>query len=154
MAALFKPLTSAPIGKQTNRNTTLYPAVHQFGISSPLRATALLTVDTAGTPFDTLLIVYSGTSLQSLTRVAYSIDDAALTPGTASRVKFDAKSGVTYHIAVEGQLPEFTDESSTKYYVTHGPVTLSWNFTPAAANDLFANAQTHSGRMPDRWPAF
>jgi len=58
-----------------------------------------VTVSTAGSSFDTVLAVYTGTSVGGLTLLA-SDDDA---PGTStSVVSFSATSGTSYQIAVDG----------------------------------------------------
>lgn len=56
-------------------------------------------IDTAGSSFQTLLAVYTGSSVGSLTSVAS--DNGSLGNG-ASRVVFTASSGTTYRIAVDG----------------------------------------------------
>ncbi len=60
-----------------------------------------VTIDTRGSYFDSLLGVYTGNALGSLTRVA-SNDD--INPGIvqASTVTFNTAGGTTYHIAVDG----------------------------------------------------
>ena len=57
-----------------------------------------VTIDTFGSNFDTLLAVYTGSSLGSLTSVA-SNDD---TGGLQSQVSFAAAAGTIYQIAVDG----------------------------------------------------
>ena len=60
-------------------------------------ATAPVTIDTAGSDFDTVLAVYTGTTLGALLPTAAN-DDA---PGrTTSRVTFTARAGTTYQFAV------------------------------------------------------
>ena len=61
-------------------------------------ASGTVTVDTEGSDFDTVLAVYTGSSIGSLTSVA-SNDDAI---GRQSEVSFAAQQGVVYHIAVDG----------------------------------------------------
>ena len=79
---------------------------------------------TSFSDFDTLLAVYTGAALSSLTTVA-SNDDVG---GSAqSAVSFRVSSGVTYLIAVDG----FSGKV--------GHVDLAWG--PAPANDNFADAQ-------------
>jgi hypothetical protein len=67
---------------------------------------------TAGSSFDTVLAVYRGASLATLTEVASNDDDAS---GLTSRVPFRASVGVRYWIAVAG------------YAGARGNVTLSWS---------------------------
>ena len=56
-------------------------------------------VDTFGSSFDTVLAVYTGSSVDGLTEVAAN-DDAGV--GLESRVRFPTSAGMTYHIAVDG----------------------------------------------------
>ena len=89
--------------------------------------------DTAGSTFDTLLAVYTGSSVGALTAVA-SNDDAQ--SGTlSSLVTFTAVAGTAYRIAVDGYSDGDTAES--------GAVTLHWLI--AVDNDAFTNAQVLTG---------
>jgi hypothetical protein len=58
------------------------------------------TADTQGSGFDTVAVVYRGTTLAGLTQVA--CDDDALGSGGASRATFTAEAGQTYYIQVGG----------------------------------------------------
>ena len=71
----------------------------------------MVTIDTQGSDFDTLLAVYTGSSVDALTVVA-SNDDAI---GLQSEVSFTAQQGVVYHIAVDG------------YSGATGSVVLDWS---------------------------
>jgi hypothetical protein len=62
-------------------------------------ANGSVTIDTIGSSFSTLLGVYTGTSVSSLTTVA---SDSGSAGNGASRVTFTASSGTTYHIAIDG----------------------------------------------------
>jgi outer membrane protein assembly factor BamB/subtilisin family serine protease len=57
---------------------------------------------TADSTYDTVLAVYTGTSLSALTPIA-SNDNAPGGTGTNSRVTFTAQPGVAYQIAIEGK---------------------------------------------------
>jgi hypothetical protein len=59
-----------------------------------------VTVDTAGSNYDTLLGVYTGTAVNALTTIGTNDDASGL--GLRSRVTFTASAGVTYQIAVDG----------------------------------------------------
>lgn len=59
-----------------------------------------VTIDTRGSGFDTLLAVYTGSSLAGLASVAFNDQDPD--GGDASIVSFNATAGVVYHIAVDG----------------------------------------------------
>jgi len=61
----------------------------------------VVTIDTLGSSFDSLLAVYTGSSLTGLTSVA-SNDDAAGTSGGYSLLSFSAVAGTVYQIAVDG----------------------------------------------------
>jgi hypothetical protein len=66
---------------------------------SPAANTNVL-IDLAGTDFDPLLAVYTGTGVAYLLPVAASGNDAL--NGLKAHVNFDARAGVTYRIAVAG----------------------------------------------------
>ena len=92
-------------------------------------STKAVTIDTINSSFNTLLAVYTGTSLNNLALVA-SNDDIA--PGfLQSRVTFNAAAGTTYQIAVDG----FNGAS--------GSVVLTLNQT--LENDNFINAESIGG---------
>lgn len=63
------------------------------------RRTQRLTLDTALSDFDTLLAVYRGRDLSRL-RVVARDDDSG--PGTTSLIRFTARRGTTYSIALSG----------------------------------------------------
>lgn len=72
-------------------------------------------IDTIGSDFDTILAVYTGTSVDNLIEVI-SNDD---TVGVQSTVRFEVESGTTYHIAVYG------------YSGSQGNTTLNWQLIPS-----------------------
>lgn len=85
------------------------------------------TIGTAGSSFDTLLAVYTGSSVSALTLVAANDDNGR---SRQSSVTFNALAGQTYRIAVDG------------YNGASGSVALKWTetFGSAPANDAFASA--------------
>lgn len=89
------------------------------------------TIDTVGSGFDTLLAVYTGTSVSVLTPVA-SDDDAG--GNLTSKVALTVTAGTTYRIAIDG------------YGGASGATKLNWSLTASGgpANDMFANAQVIS----------
>jgi len=89
-----------------------------------------VTFNTLGSSFDTLLAVYTGSSLGSLTVVAAN-DDLSLNY-LQGQVTFTALAGTTYRIVVDG------------YNGDIGMLSLSWA-QGAPANDAFANAAVLSG---------
>jgi hypothetical protein len=64
-------------------------------------ADGLATVDTCHSDFDTVLGVYTGSAVNSLSEVA-SDDDGCGAPAGPSKVSFQATQGTTYRIAVDG----------------------------------------------------
>lgn len=64
-------------------------------------ASGSATISTAGSGFDTLLAVYTGSSVSALTSIASNDDDTAHGVAT-SLVTFNAVAGVAYQIAVDG----------------------------------------------------
>lgn len=62
-------------------------------------AAGTLTLNTSGSSFDTVLAVYTGSSVGSLTRWAQDDDSGG---GTASRVSLPVTAGTTYSIAIDG----------------------------------------------------
>lgn len=86
------------------------------------QANGTLALDTHGSSFDTLLAVYTGESVGSLTPVAANDNDGSF--GGASGLSFTARAGEVYRIAVDG-----------RNGVT-GRITLNRSFTPSATADL------------------
>ena len=87
-------------------------------------------ISTGGSNFDTLLAVYTGSSVGSLSTIA-SNDDGG--PGTTSQVSFTTSAGTTYKIAVDG------------YSGHQGNLVLSWSpdtgavFRVEHAGNVFAD---------------
>jgi hypothetical protein len=88
-----------------------------------------VTVTTEGSEFDTLLAVYTGSSVNALTLVA-SNDDAVVlpTPYLTSSVTFNVTATTTYQIRVDG------------FGQNTGPVAVNLNELPHPPNDNFMNA--------------
>lgn len=79
-------------------------------------------IDTFGSNFDTILAVYSGSSLQTLTEVA-SNDDADAMRTWQSKVQFIATSGTTYLIALDG------------WSGANGSIVLNWELNPDSVDE-------------------
>jgi hypothetical protein len=111
------------------------PATASVWYSWTASTTEPIQIDTCGPPtdFDTVLAVYTGTAVDSLTEVA-SDDDSC---GAASRVVFNATAGTTYKIAID-----------TFFGLTGNFALRVGQPPPPPANDDFANAQTLSGSLP------
>jgi hypothetical protein len=102
-----------------------------------------VSIDTHGSSFDTLLGVYTGTSVSALTTIASNDDDAA-GGTTTSKVGFTVIAGTVYQIAVDG------------YGGASGSVTLNLAIAaggPAAPTGLTASAGTFSDGVHLAWTA-
>lgn len=90
-----------------------------------------------GGPLDTVLAVYTGTTVSALTEVASNDED----PATyyTSRLSFKADPGVTYHIAVDGYTYDFPTNADS------GTIVLSLSLSAPSTNDSFANAISLNG---------
>lgn len=89
-------------------------------------ASGQVSLDTHGSGFDTLLAVYTGTTVGTLQGVAANDNDG--TAGKVSGLLFEAQSGTTYRIAVDG------------YNGAAGPIALNWYLNDAAQADLSVTA--------------
>ena len=96
-------------------------------------ATGRYQVDTLGSAFDTLLAVYTGSSLSSLNLVEEN-DGDPIDNYRISRLQFEATVGTEYSIAVDGYLGEAGD-----VFLNINPA------PPQAVNDAFANRSALSG---------
>ncbi len=101
-------------------------------------SSGVTTITTAGSTFDTLLAVYTGTSISALTTVASNDDSAS--GGATSQVIFNASAGTTYRIAVDGYRDLFGTVASGTISLA---LTLDTGTRPA--NDNFASRIVLSG---------
>ena len=83
-------------------------------------STSSVTITTAGNSFDTVLGVYTGSAVGSLTTIG--TNDDVVSGDTSSRVIFNATGGVVYKIAVAG----FNNQNSGGDF---GQFTLNWAVT-------------------------
>ena len=93
------------------------------------------TVSTAGSSFDTVLAVYTGSSVAALTEIASNDEDGGL---STSKVQFPVHAGVTYSIAVDG------------WFGDTGTIQLSINEVTgisAPVNDHYTNATELNGAV-------
>ncbi|MGE0086446.1 MAG: carboxypeptidase regulatory-like domain-containing protein [Desulfococcaceae bacterium] len=90
-------------------------------------ANATVTFHTHGSNFDTIIAVYTGSAVDSLTEVAASDDDGK-TNELFSTVTFQAQSGILYRIAIDG------------YQTETGNFVLNWIApSPAPDTDTWEN---------------
>lgn len=109
--------------------------------TAPANRTA--TITTTGSALDTMLAVYTGTSVSNLTEVASNDNDPA--GGTNSAVSFAATAGQTYFIAVDGKAaamgaiavnaPPMNDNFADS-------IALTGQFFNTAGINLFATLET------------
>ena len=93
-------------------------------------------VDNMGSSFDTLMAVYTGTAFNNLALVAASDDVDPQTP--FGRVRFNAVSGITYQIVVDGY--------NNGPGAFNGSLALHYSlFGTAPANDNFLSSQVIAG---------
>lgn len=114
-----EPVACVPIGK------TLW---YRFTASSA----SDLSLDTFASNFDTVLAVYTGTSLGDLDPVACNDDSGSQSGFLQSQVRFAAFAGQTFHVQAGG------------FGQASGDLHLSLATTPLPPNDNFANAEVIS----------
>lgn len=133
-----------PLGITDNAGNTIW-----FSWTAP--STGTFNVDTQRGDFDSIVAVYTGTAVNSLTRVDYASDTFGLAQGQAfggGRVNFKASSGTTYRIQLQGAVVNSVAE--------HGVCRLQLQQVTPPANDDFANATVLSGSAPsgDGWTTY
>jgi hypothetical protein len=84
--------------------------------------TGTVIFDTFGSSFDTILAIYSGSSLQTLAEIAAN-DDADAMRTWQSKVEFIATSGTTYLIALDG------------WSGANGSIVLNWELNPDSVDE-------------------
>ena len=127
---------SGPSGSTTGRNAEATEETNEPGLGTlsvwwrwEAPSDGMLTVDTAGSNFDTILGLYAGTQVGALRVLAENDDDDDL--GPQSRVTLEVTAGTVYWFRVAG------------FGSLEGNIVLNWNLGPS--NDLFSNAITISG---------
>jgi hypothetical protein len=107
-------------------------------------ATGTATITTAGSSFDTVLGVYTGASVGSLTSIVKNDDTNA--NDTTSSVTFNATAGTTYMIAVDGYNNGGSGGDT-------GSITLNWSLTNCGAAAMQIMLE-ESGPNPNQAAAF
>ena len=102
-------------------------------------ATGIITFDTLGSDFDTLLAVYTGASLKRLVEVGSNDDASKTVTDDASKttyqsaVRFNAQRGKAYHVAVDG------------YGGATGAIVLNWQSASGNGADAFRSSGALTG---------
>lgn len=107
-------------------------------------SSGFVTVNTCGSELATALSVYTGTKVDELTRVGadFSSEGPRCPAYDGHAVTFEAVSGATYEIAVDGDAFYLPPAEPP---VGEGAFRLQVEVTPTPANDDFADAQTIEG---------
>ena len=122
--------------------------IHSIWYRWQAPASGLVTIDTEGSGFDTVLAAYTENALASLS-VGFKNDDIEFSVIRTSRLTFPVRAGLTYRIAVDGYNNVGSDNGET------GPVALNWSlsncsgsFSPAAltASQVDLKSWTQAGR--------
>lgn len=94
--------TNANASKETGEpdHWTGNPAGKSVWYKWTPQANGTATIDTAGSAFDTVLAVYTGSAVNTLTQIDQNDDGPNL--GQQSKLDFQATAGTTYRIAVDG----------------------------------------------------
>ncbi len=109
-------------------------------------AAGTVTVNTAGSSFDTTLAVYTGSAVGSLTSVA-SNDDTGST--LQSAVSFAATAGTTYYVAVDG----YSGVSGSILLSYTGGPTSTFTFRPDGGGRRPRPASASASNSPGRTPS-
>jgi uncharacterized delta-60 repeat protein len=101
----------------------------------------VVTFDTHGSTFDTLLDVYEGTNQP---QAFFRSENDDFIERRSSQVSLVVSAGETYLISVNGYNPGFTFGFGFQQVnpAESGFIRLDWNFTSFPANDDFENAET------------
>lgn len=91
-------LASAEVGEPAHAK---HPASHSVWITWTAPSHGSVTLSTTDSTFDTVLAVYTGSSLTSLTSIAAN-DNISFFDNTNSKVTFIAEAGQQYYFAVDG----------------------------------------------------
>ena len=96
---------------------------HSVWVSYFAYTTGTLTINTCDSDFDTLLAVYQGESVSTLSEITSNDDSAECANGTGSQVSFTVMAGQSYMIAIDGK------NGAT------GNIDLRWNYAGQATSE-------------------
>jgi hypothetical protein len=97
-------------------------------------------IDTIGSAFNTLLAVYTGSAVGSLSLVASNNDIPG--GGTVSRVEFPTVAGTTYRIAVDGRAGFTGQNPASGFYVLNLQTLGSVSITSPANGTIVTNGSS------------
>jgi uncharacterized repeat protein (TIGR01451 family) len=96
----------------------------------------ILGLSTTNSSFDTLLALYTGTTVANLTLIASNDDAYPAAPGGFSQMNQAVRANQTYHIALDG------------YDGAGGAFFLTWSFAPATLYHLSVGSTAGGSVMP------
>jgi hypothetical protein len=125
----------------------LSPAGHSVWFEWEAPSTGYVTIGSCEAGFPTMLDVFTGTTLSSLTRVGGgNSSEGPRCPYTGREVTFKTAEGTVYKIAVDGDSYRAPEEPAP---VTEGEFTLRIEATPPPPNDEFADATPLEGSIEE-----
>ena len=133
---------------EPNHSPDGHGGIHSIWYRWEAPASGIVTIDTNGSPFDTVLAAYTENAIGSLS-VGFKNDDVTRGVIVTSRLVFPVTAGLTYRIAVDGFDNLEGDNGGT------GPVILNWNLsncsgswsnTVLTANQVDLKSWTRAGR--------
>jgi hypothetical protein len=125
----------------------LAPSGHSVWFEWEATATDWVTIGACDNDFPTILAVFTGTALGSLTPAASgNADEGPDCPYSQRQYTFKAESGTKYVIAVDGNIFHLPEAPTP---VTEGEIVLRIEETPPPPNDDFADATVLTGSITE-----
>ncbi len=159
VANINTAVCTAEPGELSHNNQAELTAFHSYWITFRVAKTGYISLDTAGSNFDTVLAVYTGTKVNALTKVAGDDDSGG---NDTSKVTFLAKAGTVYHVAIDGwdasetglakfnvtgfvplQAKTWTDVIATSTTEGSGIITVTTTTTGAVSGVLKQGKRSH-----------
>jgi Bacterial Ig domain len=120
-----------------------------FRWTAPMSGRAIFHTMGSDAGSDTVLAVYTGSTVGSLTLVASDADSGL--DDHSSRLGFTASAGVTYSIAIDTVAGRETNLATCRGNGMCGDLRLRWNSGSSPPNDAFVSARTISGDSGFFW---
>ena len=140
---IFSTVGSTKEQGEPNHCGIIGGASQWFAYQAPTNGTLVITTD--GSNFDTVLAVYTGSSLGTLQQVACNDDANATTK--QSQVSFTATAGVTYYVQVASFRPSITVMATTGILVLSagsGPPPAAIALSPTTGRFMLGGRPTEA----------